>query len=161
MGNHLGPFSEPSEWPVRAVGGQGQLRGVTWLLSMLETWFFLLFDMGNHLGAFPKSDQPKPSQNRADQLRTDKTSSDYARTGQTSSYKVRTGQINQLRPSQTRSDHFRAVLTGLSWSIWPVLACSELVWPVLTWSWLVWLWKWSQMISHTQKHGVWKKTPSL
>ena len=29
MGNHLGQFSEPSEGPVRAVGGQGQLRGVT------------------------------------------------------------------------------------------------------------------------------------
>ena len=47
MANHLGPFPEASEGPegqeqpVRAVGGQGDLRGVTRLLVMLETWFFL------------------------------------------------------------------------------------------------------------------------
>ena len=46
MGNHLGPFSDGPDWPegqeqpVRAVGGQGHLRGVTRLPSKLETWFF-------------------------------------------------------------------------------------------------------------------------
>ena len=46
MANHLGPFPESSdgpegqEQPVRAVGGQGELQGVTRLPSMLETWFF-------------------------------------------------------------------------------------------------------------------------
>ena len=46
MANHLGPFPEASdgpevqEQPVRAVGGQGQLRGVTRLPSLLETWIF-------------------------------------------------------------------------------------------------------------------------
>ena len=46
MGNHLGPFSEAPDWPegqeqpIRAVGGQGHLRGVTRLPSKLETWFF-------------------------------------------------------------------------------------------------------------------------
>ena len=46
MGNHLGPFSEApdgpegQEQPVRAVGGQGALHGVTQLLSELETWVF-------------------------------------------------------------------------------------------------------------------------
>ena len=39
MGNHLGPFSEApdgpqgQEQPVQAVGGQGELRGVTQLPS--------------------------------------------------------------------------------------------------------------------------------
>ena len=43
MGNHLGQFSEAPDWPegqeqpVRAVGGQGRLRGVTWLPGELET----------------------------------------------------------------------------------------------------------------------------
>ena len=43
MGNHLGPFSEApdgsegQEQPVQAVGGQGELRGVTCLPSLLET----------------------------------------------------------------------------------------------------------------------------
>ena len=43
MANHLGPFPEASdgpegqEPPVRAVGGQGELRGVTQLPSKLET----------------------------------------------------------------------------------------------------------------------------
>ena len=43
MGNHLGPLPEASdgpegqEPPVRAVGGQGALHGVTQLLSELET----------------------------------------------------------------------------------------------------------------------------
>ena len=43
MANHLGPFPEASdgpegqEQPVRAVGGQGALHGVTQLLSELET----------------------------------------------------------------------------------------------------------------------------
>ena len=42
MANHLGPFPEASdgpeqqEQPVWAVGGQGKLRGVTHLPSMLE-----------------------------------------------------------------------------------------------------------------------------
>ena len=46
MGNHLGPFSEApdgpegQEQPVQAVGGQGELRGVTQLPSKLETCFF-------------------------------------------------------------------------------------------------------------------------
>ena len=46
MGNHLGPFSESSDRPedqeqaAWAVGGQGDLRGVTRLPSMLETCFF-------------------------------------------------------------------------------------------------------------------------
>ena len=46
MANHLGPFPEASdgpevqEQPDRAVGGQGELRGVTRLPSMLETWIF-------------------------------------------------------------------------------------------------------------------------
>ena len=48
MGNHLGPFSEPSDWPEgseqtgRAVGGQGELCGVNRLLR-LWFWFFLQF----------------------------------------------------------------------------------------------------------------------
>ena len=43
MGNHLGPFSEApdgpegQEQPVQAVGGQGELRGVTQPTSMLDT----------------------------------------------------------------------------------------------------------------------------
>ena len=43
MANHLGPFSEApdlpegQEIPLRAVGGQGHLRGVTRLPSKLET----------------------------------------------------------------------------------------------------------------------------
>ena len=46
MRNHLGPFSEASDGPeqqeqpvqpVQAVGGQGELRGVTQLPSKLET----------------------------------------------------------------------------------------------------------------------------
>ena len=43
MGNHLGPFSEPSdcpegqEQPVWAVEGQGRLHGVTWLPGKLGT----------------------------------------------------------------------------------------------------------------------------
>ena len=47
MANHLEPFPEASdgpegqEQPVWAVGGQGELRGVTQLLIELETWFFL------------------------------------------------------------------------------------------------------------------------
>ena len=46
MGNHLGPLPEAAdgyegqEPPVRAVGGQGELHGVTRLPSMLETWVF-------------------------------------------------------------------------------------------------------------------------
>ena len=42
MGNHLGPLPEASdgpegqELPVRAVGGQGELREVTQLLCKLE-----------------------------------------------------------------------------------------------------------------------------
>ena len=46
MANHLGPFPEASdgpegqEQPVWAVGGQGGLRGVTQLPSLLETWIF-------------------------------------------------------------------------------------------------------------------------
>ena len=42
MGNHLGPFSEApdgpegQEQPVQAVGGQGELRGVTQFLSKLK-----------------------------------------------------------------------------------------------------------------------------
>ena len=64
MGNHLGPFSEAPDWPegqeqpVRAVGGQGHLRGVTRLPSKLETWFFLnprFLGMGNHLGPFSEA----------------------------------------------------------------------------------------------------------
>ena len=47
MGNHLGPFSEApdgpegQEQPVQAVGGQGELRGVTQPMSMLDTCFCL------------------------------------------------------------------------------------------------------------------------
>ena len=46
MANHLEPFPETSdgpegqEQPVWAVGGQGELHGVTQLLGELETWFF-------------------------------------------------------------------------------------------------------------------------
>ena len=46
MANHLRLFPEASdgpEWqeqPAWAVGGQGQLRGVTSLPSILETWVF-------------------------------------------------------------------------------------------------------------------------
>ena len=39
---HLGPFPEASEQTEQAVGGQGALREVTWLLSMLETLFWCL-----------------------------------------------------------------------------------------------------------------------
>ena len=47
MGNHLGPFSEApdgpeqQEQPVQAVGGQGELHGVTSFPSLLEMWIFL------------------------------------------------------------------------------------------------------------------------
>ena len=43
MANHFGPFPEDSdgpegqEQPVRPVGGQGRLHGVTWLLGELGT----------------------------------------------------------------------------------------------------------------------------
>ncbi len=43
MGNHLGPIAEApdgpegQEQPVQAVGGLGELRGVTQLPSKLET----------------------------------------------------------------------------------------------------------------------------
>ena len=40
MGNHLGPFSEAPDGPEQqeqAVGGQGELRGVTQLPSKLDT----------------------------------------------------------------------------------------------------------------------------
>ena len=40
MENHLGPFPEASDGPEgqeRAVGGQGGLRGVTWLPGKLGT----------------------------------------------------------------------------------------------------------------------------
>ena len=62
MANHLGPFPEASdgpegqEQPVRAVGGQGALHGVTQLLSMLKTLVSnpKFWGMGNHLGPFPE-----------------------------------------------------------------------------------------------------------
>ena len=59
MGNHLGPFLEAwdgpegQEQPVQAVGGQGELRGVTQFPSKLETWFFLktqVFGYGESFG---------------------------------------------------------------------------------------------------------------
>ena len=69
MANHLEPFPEASdgpegqEQPVWAVGGQGELRGVTQLLIELETCFFLnhrFLGMANHLGPFPEaSDGPE------------------------------------------------------------------------------------------------------
>ena len=46
MAKHLGPFPEASdgperqEQPVRPVGGQGELHGVTRFPSLLETWIF-------------------------------------------------------------------------------------------------------------------------
>ena len=49
MGNHLGPFSEPSDWPEGsertgwAVGGQGELRGVTLLLRLCFCFFLQVF----------------------------------------------------------------------------------------------------------------------
>ena len=64
MAIHLGPFPEASdgpegqEQPVHAVGGQGELRGVTRLPSKLETWVFLnprFVCMANHLGLFPEA----------------------------------------------------------------------------------------------------------
>ena len=64
MGNHFQPFPEasdrPEAWeqPVRAVGGQGELQGVTRLPSMLETWDFFntrFFGKGNHLRSFPEA----------------------------------------------------------------------------------------------------------
>ena len=68
MENHLGPFPEASdgpegqEPPVWAVGGQGELHGVTSFLSQLETWIFLnprFLVMAYHLGPFPEaSDGP-------------------------------------------------------------------------------------------------------
>ena len=68
MANHLEPFPEASdgpegqEQPVWAVGGQGELRGVTQLLIELETCFFLnhrFLAMANHLRPFPEaSDGP-------------------------------------------------------------------------------------------------------
>ena len=47
MANHLGPFPEASDGPegqeqpvrVRAVGGQGELRGVTRLPNLLVMFF--------------------------------------------------------------------------------------------------------------------------
>ena len=63
MANHLGPFPEASdgpegqEQPVWAVGGQGELCGVTQLLIELETCFFLnhrFLGMANYLGPFPR-----------------------------------------------------------------------------------------------------------
>ena len=68
MANHLGPFPEDSdgpegqEQPVRTVGGQGELHGVTCLPSLLEMHFLKPFVLGkaNHLGLFPEaSDGPE------------------------------------------------------------------------------------------------------
>ena len=68
MGNHLGPFTEAldrpegQEQPLQAVGGQGELHGVTSFPSLLETWIFLnprFLGMAYHLGPFPEaSDGP-------------------------------------------------------------------------------------------------------
>ena len=49
---------EGQEQPVQAVGGQGELRGVTQLPSKLNTGFFLkprFLGMGNHLGPFSEA----------------------------------------------------------------------------------------------------------
>ena len=59
MGNHLGPFSEDpddgpegQEQPVQAVGGQGELRGVTQPTSMLDTCFFKSYVFGTITSLF-------------------------------------------------------------------------------------------------------------
>ena len=63
MANHLEPFPEASdgpegqEQPVWAVGGQGELRGVTQLLIELETWFFFkpyVFGYGESFGTISR-----------------------------------------------------------------------------------------------------------
>ena len=69
MANHLRLFPEAPDGPewqeqtVWAVGGQGELRGVTQLQSKLETWVFLnprFLAMANHLEPFPEaSDGPE------------------------------------------------------------------------------------------------------
>ena len=69
MANHLRSFPEASDGPewqeqsVWAVGGQGELQGVTQHLSKIETWFFFnqgFLCMANHLGQFPEaSDGPE------------------------------------------------------------------------------------------------------
>ena len=128
--------------------------------------------MGNHLGPFPESDQPGPSQNRPDQLRASQNRSD--RPAQTKSEQVRAAQTKpeQVRPVLNWSELF---WLGLSWLICPVLTLYKLVWPVLAWSGLVWhslswsarLWlslgwsdfgnglKWFPISNNT---GFWKKT---
>ena len=72
MGNHLGPLPEASdgtegqEQPVWAIGGQGELRGVTRLPCKLEIWDFLspcLLGLVNHLGTYPE-DRDSHSQTR-------------------------------------------------------------------------------------------------
>ena len=58
MANHLGPFPEVSdrpegqEQPVWAVGGQGELRGVTQPMSMLDTCFFKSYVFGTITSLF-------------------------------------------------------------------------------------------------------------
>ena len=73
MGNHLGPFSEApdgpegQEQPVQAVGGQGELHGVTSFPSLLETWIFLnsrFLGMAYHLGPFPEASDGPGGQER-------------------------------------------------------------------------------------------------
>ena len=64
MENLLGPLPETPDGPegqgqpVWAVGGQGQLCGVTWLLCKLGTLIFLdprFVGMGNHWGPFSEA----------------------------------------------------------------------------------------------------------
>ena len=122
MANHLGPFSEAPDWregqeqPVWAVGGQGRLRGVTWLPGELGTLFFFkpqVFGYGESFRTIFRG--PRMTWR--------------SRTACTGCRRSRTSSWSNMASGWARN--FWCVLTG-SDLFWCVLTCSDMIWPVLT-----------------------------